>query len=108
MSLARYARRALLALSFSLAFAALDGQRALARPPYYGTGDNMIEPVRPVMRPFSIPPSFQLVLRRMGGERAVHMAHGLPAGNVTLRPMFWITRDLNSGAKAMFALGGLF
>ncbi len=108
--IARFDRRALFALSLllSLAFVALDGQRAFARPPhsYYGTGDNMIEPVRPMLRPFSIPPSFQAVLRRMGGERAVRMAHGVPAGrHVALRPMFWVTRDYSG---AMFALGGLF
>jgi hypothetical protein len=108
MPLARFARRALLALSLtlSLVFATLDSGRALARPPYYGSGDNMIEPVRPTLRLFSIPPSVQAVLRRMGGERAVRMAHGVPAGkHVTLRPMFWVTRE---HAGAMFALGGLF
>ena len=108
MSLVRLARRALLALWFSLAVVALGGTRALAQPPYYyyGTGDNMIEPIRPVLRSFSIPPSLQAMLRRMGGERAVRMAHGVPAGRyVALRPMFWVTRD-HSGA--MFALGGLF
>jgi hypothetical protein len=105
MPLARLARRTLLALTLGFAVT-LDPGRALARPPYYGSGDNMIEPVRPTLRLYSIPPSFQAVLRRMGGERAVRMAHGVPAGkHVALRPMFWVTRDY---AGAMFALGGLF
>lgn len=113
MPLVRFAaaRGGRFAFALFVALVALGSARALARPPhgvpYDAPHPSTVEPVpRSVVLPtITIPPQLRDVLQRIGGSRAVRVAQGLPAGNIALRPMFWITRD-HSGA--MFALGGLF
>jgi hypothetical protein len=97
--------------ALGLSLSALVSTPVLARPPHFVPSDTLhpfvIEPVRSSTgQARGIPPSLQAALRRLGGARALRVAQGVPAGkHVSLRPMFWVTRD-HTGA--MFAVGGLF
>jgi hypothetical protein len=108
MPLVGLARSALRAIFLAFVFACVSNAPALAHPPRIPMDAPRAYPVEPVRSAaaYSIPPSVQAALQRIGGKRAVRVAQGVPAGKyIALRPMFWVTRDQRG---AMFALGGLF